>query len=101
VKTAMERRRVVQQVQAAVGVSERRAIRFTGFPRSIMRYKSLSDPQEELRTRIKELAAQRVRWGYRPIHTLLQREGWLVNRKGVQRLYWISFWGHLRPHSSR
>jgi putative transposase len=87
VKTAVERRRVVQQVQAAVGVSERRAIRFTGFPRSSMRYKSLSDPQEELRTRIKELAAQRVRWGYRQIHTLLQREGWVVNRKRVQRLY--------------
>jgi putative transposase len=87
VKTAVERRRVVQQVQAAVGVSERRAIRFTGFPRSSMRYKSLRDPQEELRTRIKELAAQRVRWGYRQIHTLLQREGWLVNRKRVQRLY--------------
>jgi putative transposase len=52
-----------------------------------MRYKSLSDPQEELRTRIKELAAQRPRWGYRQIHTLLQREGWLVNRKRVQRLY--------------
>jgi putative transposase len=83
----VERRRVVQQVQAAVGVSERRAIRFTGFPRSSMRYKSLSDPQEELRARIKELAAQRVRWGYRQIHTLLQREGWLVNRKRVQRLY--------------
>jgi putative transposase len=87
VKTAVERRRVVQQVQAAVGVSERRAIRFTGFPRSSMRYKSLRDPQDELRARIKELAAQRVRWGYRQIHTLLQREGWLVNRKRVQRLY--------------
>jgi putative transposase len=83
----VERRRVVQQVQAAVRVSERRAIRFTGFPRSSMRYKSLSDPQEELRARIKALAAQRVRWGYRQIHTLLQREGWLVNRKRVQRLY--------------
>ena len=86
-KTAVERRRVVEQVQAAAGVSERRAIRFTGFPRSTMRYKSLSDPQEELRKRIKELAAQRVRWGYRQIHTLLQREGWMVNRKRVQRLY--------------
>ena len=52
-----------------------------------MRYKSLTDPQEELRQRIKELAAQRIRWGYRQIHTLLQREGWTVNRKRVQRLY--------------
>ena len=86
-KTTVERRRVVQQVAAAAGVSERRAIRYTGFPRSTIRYKSLKDPQEELRARIKELAAQRPRWGYRQIHTLLKREGWLVNRKRVQRLY--------------
>lgn len=86
-KTARERRQVVEKVQAAAGISERRAIRFTGFPRSTMRYRSLSDPQEELRGRIKELAAQRTRWGYRQIHTLLQREGWLVNRKRVQRIY--------------
>jgi putative transposase len=87
VKTTVERRRVVQQVAAAAGVSERRAIRYTGFPRSTIRYKSLKDPQEELRARIKELAAQRPRWGYRQIHTLLKREGWVVNRKRVQRLY--------------
>ena len=26
-------------------------------------------------------------WGYRPIHTLLRREGWEGNHKRVQRLY--------------
>lgn len=46
VETARERRQVVEKVQAAAAVSERRAIRFTGFPRSSMRYKSLSDPQQ-------------------------------------------------------
>lgn len=87
--TARERRRVVRKVQAAYGISERRAIRFTGFPRSSMRYRSLRAPQDELqlRTRIRELAAQRPRWGYRRIHVLLRREGWPVNRKRVQRLY--------------
>lgn len=85
--TARERRRVVRKVQAAYGLSERRAIRFTGFPRSSMRYRSLRAPQDELRTRIGELAAQRPRWGYRRIHVLLRREGWPVNRKRVQRLY--------------
>lgn len=68
VVTARERRRVVEKVQAAVGVSERRAIRFTGFPRSTMRYRNLRQPQEELRARIRELAAERPRWGYRTIH---------------------------------
>jgi putative transposase len=85
--TAQERRRVVENIRAAAGVSERRAIRFTGFPASTMRYKSLRDPQEELRARIKALAAQWPRWGYRYIHDLLRREGWAVNRKRVQRIY--------------
>lgn len=85
--TTVGRRQVVAQVQAAVGVSERRAIRFTGFARSSMRYRSRREPQDELRARIRELAAERPRWGYRMIHTLLRREGWPVNRKRVQRLY--------------
>jgi putative transposase len=31
--------------------------------------------------RIKEIAETRVRYGYRRIHVLLKREGWLVNAK--------------------
>lgn len=37
--------------------------------------------------RIKEIAATRVRYGYRRIHVLLRREGWPVNAKRVYRLY--------------
>jgi putative transposase len=37
--------------------------------------------------RIKEIAATRVRYGYRRIHVLLRREGWPVNPKRVYRLY--------------
>jgi len=37
--------------------------------------------------RIKEIAAVRVRYGYRRIHVLLRREGWKVNHKRVHRLY--------------
>lgn len=85
--TAGERRRVVERVQAAVGVSERRAVRFTGFARSTIRYESVREPQEELRARIREIATERPRWGYRFIHNRLRREGVPVNRKRVQRLY--------------
>lgn len=63
------------------------SVRFTGFSRSSMRYKSLREPQADLSARIKALADERPRWGYRQIHTLLRREGWRVNRKRVQRLY--------------
>ncbi len=85
--TTGERRRVVKKVQVAAGISERRAIRFTGFARSTMRYRSVREPQDALRARIRDLADQRKRWGYRMIHTVLRREGWPVNRKRVQRLY--------------
>jgi putative transposase len=37
--------------------------------------------------RIREIAAVRVRYGYQRIHVLLRREGWLINRKRVYRLY--------------
>ena len=37
--------------------------------------------------RILEIAAVRVRFGYQRIHILLQREGWMINRKRVYRLY--------------
>jgi len=85
--TARERRRVVGKLQAAKSISERRAVRWTGFPRSTMRYRSLRPPQDELRTRIRQLATERPRFGYRRIYVLLRREGWPVNQKRVQRLY--------------
>ena len=37
--------------------------------------------------RLKDLAQARVSYGYRRLHTLLQREGWLVNHKRAYRLY--------------
>jgi len=37
--------------------------------------------------RIRDVAATRVRYGYRRVHVLLQREGWKVNHKRVYRLY--------------
>ncbi len=40
-----------------------------------------------LRQRLRELAIERVRWGYRRLHILLEREGVRVNHKRVYRLY--------------
>jgi putative transposase len=56
-------------------------------PRSSFYYKSVASDQAALALRIKEIAAIRVRYGYRRIHTLLQREGWQVNHKRIYRLY--------------
>lgn len=37
--------------------------------------------------RIKDLAATRVRYGYRRIHVLLRRQGWQINHKKTRRIY--------------
>src|SRR5262249_39607095 len=50
-------------------------------------YRSRRAGQAQLTERIKEIAATRVRYGYRRIHVLLCREGWRVNHKRVWRLY--------------
>ena len=57
------------------------------FNRSTQRYESVADEQAALRIRIRDLALARVSYGYRRIHVLLQREGWVVNHKRVYRLY--------------
>jgi putative transposase len=69
------------------GISERRACSATGFGRSSQRYRKRSDPQVALRMRLKELAATRVRYGYRRLHILLRREGWDLNHKRTYRIY--------------
>lgn len=85
--TPSRRRGVVEHLRAAYRVSERRACRATGFHRSTQRYRARRDPPVELRMRLKELAAARVRYGYRRLHLLLRREGWPVNAKRIHRLY--------------
>lgn len=72
---------------AAFGIGERRACKATGFNRSSQRYRRRSDEQIALRMRLRELAASRVRYGYRRLHILLKREGWAVNHKRTYRLY--------------
>ena len=81
------RRAVVDHLRKAYAVSERCALRATGFNRSSQRYRSKRDPQTELRMRLKELAGARVRYGYRRLYVLLRREGWPVNHKRICRLY--------------
>ncbi len=81
------RRRVVDDVRATWRVSIRRACRRCGLRPSTYHYKSRRGDQAPLRKRIREIAETRVRYGYRRIHVLLRREGWLVNPKRVYRLY--------------
>jgi putative transposase len=73
----------VADLTVRFGVSVRRACEATGFPRSTQYYRVRREPQEPLRMRLRELATDRVRYGYRRLHVLLQREGWAINAKRV------------------
>lgn len=46
-----------------------------------------AEASDRLRVRLRELAEDRRRWGYRRLHVLLKREGWIVNSKRVYRIY--------------
>jgi len=75
-------------VQQKLGVSERRACRVLGQPRSVQRYQSNKSEEEEvLRGDIVRLATKYGRYGYRRITALVRAEGWIVNRKRVERIW--------------
>lgn len=74
-------------LQADFDASERHACEVLHVHRSSVRYQSQAKDQAPLTARIKEIAAVRVRYGYKRIHVLLRREGWGVNHKRVYRLY--------------
>ena len=69
-------------------VSERRASRVLGQPRSTQRrHPVVRDDEPRLVKRIVELATKYGRYGYRRITALLRSEGWKVNHKRVERLW--------------
>ncbi len=78
---------VVAYVVSSHGYSERRACQVTRQHRSTQRKPSTRDPRTELRQRMHEIVATRLRYGYRRVHILLKREGWQVGRNVVYRLY--------------
>jgi putative transposase len=74
-------------IREAQGLSERRACGLVGMKRSSYRYAGRRAEFGGLRGRLRELAQERRRFGYRRLTVLLRREGWAVNPKRVYRLY--------------
>ena len=75
-------------VEVQYQISERHACRLVGLARSTNRYRARKAERDAaLRTRLKELAAQRMRFGYRRLTAMLTREGMAANHKRVYRLY--------------
>jgi putative transposase len=66
--------------------SQRRACSLIGLAPKVFRHRSRRGDDGVLRTRLKELAAERRRFGYRRLHLLLRREGFAVNHKKLYRI---------------
>src|ERR1019366_6403589 len=73
-------------LQSTDEMSQRRACRVIGTDRASVRYQATRPDDAALRERLKALAQERRRFGYRRLH-LLRREGQAVNKKRVQRIY--------------
>lgn len=69
------------------GYTQRRACRLVGLEPKTYRYASTRPDDDALRQRLKELASERRRFGYRRLHLLLRREGVVLNWKKLYRLY--------------
>ena len=78
----------MKHLQKNFKISERRACRVLGQPRSSQRYISTkADIDTALSQRMVALSRENPRYGYRRVWALLRREGWAVNKKRVQRVW--------------
>jgi putative transposase len=68
-------------------VSLRRACRLLKLDPKSYRYTSCRPAQASLEGAIKEICQTRVLYGYRRVHVLIRREGWMINHKKTRRIY--------------
>ena len=81
------KREAVAHLSAALGLSERRACRVIGADRKSMRYSRRRPDDAHLRARLRSLAHERRRFGYRRLFILLRREGEMSGKNRIYRLY--------------
>ncbi|WP_433934507.1 IS3 family transposase [Brevundimonas diminuta] len=80
-------RQAVAHLKAAFGVSERRACSIIKADGKSVRYRSCRQPDTALRERLRALAVERRRFGYRRLFVLLRREGEPSGKNRIYRLY--------------
>jgi putative transposase len=69
-------------------VSQRWACQLVGQHRSTQRHQPVEpDRDRALRAELRQLSRTHPRWGYRRAHAVLREQGWMVNRKAIQRLW--------------
>jgi putative transposase len=86
VSATAARRECVRQLQSG-GLSERCALKLLDMSSSVLRYVPRGGGNTALRKRLKELAGQHRRHGYRTLYGRLRNQGWRVNVKRTYRLY--------------
>lgn len=85
--TSAAKRKAVDHLMGQHQMTERRACKAIGFCRMTIRYETKRADDYDLRERMRMLAHERRRFGYRRLHVLLKREGHIVNHKKLFRLY--------------
>src|SRR5262249_14797142 len=83
----VKQQEVMTYLMGHYAVSQRRACRVVRATRSMVYYRGRKDPLTALRQRMRELAQARVRFGYRRLRVLMQREGWTVGKERFYRVY--------------
>ena len=81
------KRRAVHLIREKLNLSERRACDIVGVARRVVRYEPVRSDDGTLRQRLRELATERRRFGYRRLGYLLAREGLVPNHKKLLRIY--------------
>jgi transposase InsO family protein len=77
----------VARLQAVMGLSERRACSIVGADRTMIRYRSRRPAESALRARLRDLANERRRFGYRRLFVLLRQDGERSGKNRIYRLY--------------
>jgi len=95
-----QKKEVAGYLQEQHGTSQRKAAVLVGSAASVLRYRSKRGDDVLVRERLRELASERLRFGYRRLHVFLRREGVIINRKKTYRLYREEKL-HLRPKKRR
>ena len=72
---AVAKREAVADLRGVLEMSERRACGVVAADRKMIRYRSCRPPDTELRARLRDLANQRRRFGYRRLFILLRGQG--------------------------
>jgi putative transposase len=85
--TPAARRAAAAQLIEQYRMSRVRACRPAGLNRSSLNYRRRRSDDSAVRERLRELAAERRRFGYRRLGWMLAREGHVMNRKKLYRIH--------------